>query len=238
MIGKRAASGRARWALAVSAALLLSACAAGKQAQTVEETPVVDAADGNAGTIAIRAVAVKPPDGDYYPKGSSAELQMVLVNESSKPDTLTSITSPAFSGWSSLPKPSSSVSASPVEVASSTSPTASPASSSAGALPLAGGTRRVTLRPNVPVSYGVPDGTHILQVTGITKVLWPGTAIRVTFTFDRAGSTTVDVPIQLTTPPGTQAVGGATSSPPGGGAASEATSQEVTSSVVPTSPSP
>lgn len=225
MIGKRAATGRVRWGLAVATALLASACAAGKQAQTVEETPVNDANDANAGTIALRAVAVEPPSGNYYAKGSSAQLQMVLVNVGSNPDTLTSITSPAFSSWSSLPKTGG---ASPLALSSS----------SVGSLPTAGGTQRVTLPPGVRVSYGVPDATRILQVTGIKQVLWPGSAIRVTFTFDRAGSKSVMVPIQLTTPPGTQAVGGETSSPPGGGAASEPSSAEPSSSVVPTSSSP
>jgi copper(I)-binding protein len=227
VIAKRAATGRVRWALAVAAALLVSACAAGKQAQTVEVTPVNDANDANAGTIALRAVALKAPSGDFYAKGSSAQLQMVLVNIGSKPDTLTSITSPAFSGWGSLPM--SSASASPLALSST----------SAGTLPgSAGGTQKVALPPNIRVSYGVPDATHVLQITGIKQVLWPGSAIRVTFTFQRAGSKTVVVPIQLTTPPGTQAVGGETSSPPGGGAASEPTSEEPSSSLVPTSSSP
>lgn len=214
MIGKRAATGRVRWGLAVAAGLLLSACAAGKQAQTVQETPVNDANDANAGMIAVRALAVRPPSGNFYAKGSSAQLQLVLVNDGSKPDVLTSITSPAFTSWTST---SSAVSQ---QVSTS------------------GGTQRVTLPPNVAVSYGVPNAKHVLQVSGIKQELWPGTAIPVTFTFQRAGSKTVQAPIQLTSSGGTQAVGGETSSPPGGGAASAPASSEASSSAVPVSSSP
>ena len=216
MIGKRAAGGRVRWAVMVSAALLLSACAAGQEAQTVQETPVADANDVNVGTIAIRAVAVKAPTGNYYAKGSSAEMQVVFVNVGSKPDALTSITSPAFTSWSSS------------------------ANSGAVATGLSAsqGSQRITLPPNQRVSFGVPEATRILKVSGIKENLWPGSAIRVTFSFQRAGSKLVFVPIQLTSPPGTQAVGGETSSPPGGGAASEPTSPEPSSSTVPVTSSP
>jgi copper(I)-binding protein len=214
VIGKRTAARRVPWALAVGAALLVSACAAGKQAQTVQETPVNDANDANVGTIAIRAVAVKAPTDNFYAKGSSAQMQVVFVNVGSKPDTLTSITSPAFTSWSSV---STNVSQQ---------------------LSASQGTQRVTVPPGQRVSYGVPDAHAVLKVSGIKEDLWPGSAIKVTFTFQRAGSKLVIVPVQLTPTPGTQAVGGETSSPPGGGAASEPSSAQPSSSVVPASSSP
>jgi copper(I)-binding protein len=203
VIGKRATGGRVRLAIAVSVALLVSACAAGQQAQTVQETPVNDANDANVGDIAIRAVAVRTPSGNFYPKGSSAEMQVVIVNVGSKPDALTSITSPAFSGWRSTSKGG----------------TATGVSASQGS-------QRVTLPPGNRVSFGVPDATRVLEVTGIKENLWPGTVIRVTFAFQQAGTKLVFVPIQLSSTPGTQTVGGATSTSPGAGAASTPTSSE------------
>jgi copper(I)-binding protein len=88
-------------ALAVVAALLTSACAAGQQAATANEKPTLDGANAEVGSINIRGAAIEPPDGNtpYYPTGSDVYVKVVLVNNGNKPDRLTSITSPVASGW-------------------------------------------------------------------------------------------------------------------------------------------
>lgn len=85
--------------LAVCAALATSACAAGQQAQTAQETPVVDGIGGQAGSIALRDVAiVHPSSGPSYQKGSPAEITFVAVNSGQQDDQLVGVTSPAASG--------------------------------------------------------------------------------------------------------------------------------------------
>jgi hypothetical protein len=194
-------------AAALAGTALLSACAAGQQAQTADVTGVNDAVDADAGALAVRAFAVAAPSG-HYAKGGSAQLDGVLVNTGQKPDVLTSITSSAFTGWSSSAKVSGS---------------ASPLAASGSATPASTGSsgQRVPIPPNSAVSYGVPDAKNVLQVTGLKTALYPGDEITVTFTFQRAGSVTAEVPVRLTATPGTEVIGGAPSSPPGAGAASE-----------------
>jgi periplasmic copper chaperone A len=195
-------------AATLAATALLSACAAGQQAQTANVTGVNDAVDADAGAVAVRAFAVAAPSGGHYAKGGSAQLIGVLVNTGQRPDELTSITSPAFTGWSSTSTGTGS--ATPLAAGSAT-PVATSGSSG----------QRVQLPVNSAVSYGVPDATGTLQVTGLKSALFPGDEIKVTFTFQRAGAVTAEVPVKLTATPGSAVVGATPSSPPGAGAASE-----------------
>lgn len=186
---------------------LLSGCAAGQLAQTANVTGVNDAADADAGAVALRAFALAPPSGNYYAKGSSAQLVGVLVNTGQRPDELTSVTSPAFSGWSST----STSTGSAVPLGASATPAAASGTSS----------QRVQLPVNSAVSFGVPAATGTLRVTGIKSALYPGDEIKVTFTFQRAGTVTAELPVKLTPTPGTEVVGATPSTPGGAGAASE-----------------
>ena len=208
--------------IATAVAALLSGCAAGKQAQTAQVTGVIDADDSSIGDIAIRAIAVEmPPSGNSYAPGSSADLQVVIVNNGNKPDTLIGVRSSAFTGWSSMS--GTGASATPLAMSSAATPsgtsTGSAGSTAAGGS--GGGSTHVTIGAMQRVSYGVPDATSTLQVTGIKHRLYAGSQISITFAFQRAGSVTALAPVQLTATPGTAAVGGQTSSPAGGGAASE-----------------
>ena len=75
-----------------AAALLLTGCAAGQRAQTAVESPVVDGVFANVGKINIRAASVSPPTGNFYPVGSNAKLNLVLINNGGTDDILTSVT--------------------------------------------------------------------------------------------------------------------------------------------------
>lgn len=100
MNAPRVPAGRLRIGLAVTAALLASACAAGQQAQTADEKPTLDATNADVGDMALRAIAVEAPTKISYKPGDDAPISIVLVNNGSKPDTLTSISSSQASGWS------------------------------------------------------------------------------------------------------------------------------------------
>lgn len=219
-------------AVAVAGAAVLAGCGAGQQAQTVQVKAVNDAVNGSVGNLGVRAVGIKPPtSGPAYKAGSSAQLQVVIVNVSGNPDTLTAVSSPAFTGWSSstVSKPSSLPLSSPTALRSSMS---APGTSAAS-----GGTQQVRIPGNSRVSYGVPDARAVLTVTGIKHTLYPGEAVPIRFTFAKAGSVTVMAPVQLTSSPGTAVIGGSPSSPAGGGDAPEPTdthTPETTTTPTPT----
>jgi hypothetical protein len=81
------------------------------------------------------------------------------------------------------------------------------AASRTSAKPSASPTRLPTPRKSVTivaggrVSWGVPDATGELLVLHLTKRLYPGTTVPVTFTFANAGTVTVVVPIALSSSP-------------------------------------
>jgi copper(I)-binding protein len=119
--------------------------------------------------------------------------------------------SPVPAPSSSTPMPSSSTPTSPVasspasstgsgessgsESASPTNSPTTPASSTPAALPT--GSQSVSIPARGRASFGTPDATGGLLLTGFTRRVFPGTTVRITFTFARAGSVTVSVPVQL-----------------------------------------
>ena len=84
-------------------ALSLSACAAGRDAQTANQKPSQDGVNADVGSIALRGVALQPPSGTSYKAGSNAQLAVVLVNNGSATDRLTAISTSAAGGWSAYP---------------------------------------------------------------------------------------------------------------------------------------
>lgn len=171
--------------LAVAATLATSACAAGQRSETSEELPTLDGINADVGKVALRGLAVLTPDAATYPKGSNPQLRLVIVNNGPSTDQLTSVSSSISTGWGSYANQILfDDDASPAPDATST---ATP--STAG--------NPVTLTKGVRVSFGVPDADgRILALLKTTKTLYPGTEIAIHFTFAKAGSTTVEVPIQ------------------------------------------
>jgi hypothetical protein len=220
--------------LLVATTLLTSACAAGQDSQTANEKPTHDGTDASVGKIYLRGLAIQAPTGsEFYAKGSDALVRLVIVNIGTSTDTLTGITSSSITGWSAFPRATdaSTVQAADAQAATSptsTSPTtsapatsssadsggASGTSSSSAAAPtssapaLPAGAKTVTIAPNSRVSWGVPDAAGALLLKGIKSRVYPGSAIRLTFTFTRAGSVRVTVPVAITDTPGTAVVPG------------------------------
>lgn len=214
--------GTGRIGLAVVATLLMSACAAGQQAQTAEESATLDGVNKSVGDIALRGLAIAAPVGSaYYLPGSDAELKLVIVNTGSQSDTLTSITSTAVTGWGSFPssaqaKAVQSADGSAAATAGPSASGSSAASSSPASSPAAGpssttanapqGSRAVDIAAGGRTSFGVPETKSVLLLLKTIGKLYPGSSIDVTFTFARAGSVTVTVPIQLSASPGTETI--------------------------------
>jgi copper(I)-binding protein len=204
--------------LAVAAALLTSACAAGQQASTANQKPTLDGTNATVGSMALRGLVIEAPDrGVNYPVGSDAAIKLVLVNTGSKPDRLVSITTKAAADWGSFSTADAATVAAADTAPSTTSavapPTAAPGSASgtesgsatpsgstgsSAPTPLPAPVRSVLIAPSSRVSWGTPESKNVLLLRKTTTELYPGTTVSVTFRFADAGSVTVDVPIALT----------------------------------------
>lgn len=167
-------------AAALAVVPLAGGCAAGFAAQTLHERPVIDGVDTVVGKIHLDAVAVRPPADGVYQPGSSVDVYAVLINTGATTDTLVSVSSPLAASADIVPGP---------RVTPAPTPTAKPAAPSPTNAPVVilGG-QLVRLFPGEP---------HIV-LRGLTETRMPGQFIPVTFTFARAGSVQVRVPVQLT----------------------------------------
>jgi copper(I)-binding protein len=195
-------------ALVICAALITTACAAGKHAQTAEESPAIDGVGAGVGSILLREVSIgSPPNGTSYSVGDAAALRIVIVNNGQQPDQLTSVTTPAASGAAVFNSaqaaagllgatPSGSVGPSSASVGPpTTTPSGSAASSPSGS---SGAFPPVDAPAGGRVSFGINGTDQVIALTGLTSALYPAAAIQITFTFATAGSVTVTVPVQLT----------------------------------------
>lgn len=153
----------------LAASAVLSGCSAGQVAQTATQEPAVNGTSGKAGPIALRNVHISADQSsDYIRPGAEAELIFVAANDSADvADKLVSITTDV------------------------------------GTVTLTGG-------GEVPVNgvlvVGSPDGqdTALSAVEPadaaeakleLTKPITNGITYDFTFTFEKAGDTTVAVPI-------------------------------------------
>jgi copper(I)-binding protein len=196
--------------VAVCATLLSSSCATGQQAQTANEVPAVDATSGGVGAIQLHDVALaSPPDGKSYRAGDDAELQLVIVNDGRSTDSLLSVSTPAASSYRVFASAAqASAAASPGASTSSSaapSPSAAPSSSAASSPSTAPASSAAA--PPAPAPLGVAAGqarafgvvaADPVLVVHLTRTLFPGPSVPITFTFANAGSVTLPVPVQIT----------------------------------------
>ena len=171
------------------------------------------------GPIAIRDAALEYPAGGVYERGSDARLRMVVVNTGIAPDTLVSASSPvatdvtisqgasAGATGGGTPEPASAsetASPSPTDTASgpaepsqSASGTPSAGASGSAPAPTAAPTpenARIQIPPNNNYVSFREDGPRVL-LTGLTQRLRPGQNLRVTLTFENAGSVTMTIAV-------------------------------------------
>ena len=160
-------------------AVLLAGCAAGQVTSTAEIVPVVDGALATVSTMDLRAIAVAPPTDRSWAEGSSAPLQMFLINNSATPDQLVKVSTDRSAS---------------VQVLAQGGVQASAASSAQQA-------QSIDVPGDESVSVGFDPGNPQVVLTGLTENLFPAQTISVTFQFANAGSVTTNVPVRLTSPP-------------------------------------
>jgi copper(I)-binding protein len=186
--------------VAVGAALLTGACAAGQVAQTADEKPSLDGTNGSVGTIDVRGVAFHAPSGSSYSGGSSVPLSAYIVNNGTSADRLVKVESPAFSGgWDVVSTPS-------LLPGPSGAPAPAPASKPVSGRPqkIAPGTAIGLGLQNLSSSgAGSPESLVLLGLGKSFAPLFPGMSAKVTFTFANAGKVTLTVPVELKSTPNT-----------------------------------
>jgi copper(I)-binding protein len=212
-------------AAAASSVVLLAGCAAGKDAQTVEQKPAIDGVSADSATIGIRDAGVAAPEtGTSYPAGSDAPLRLYVVNNGTADDKLTAVSSdastsalltltgpPGTSSTSTSGSASESASPSASGSASATgSASASASASGSGsgstsgsvsgsASPSAAATSvpiPIPANSSVAVGYSAIGPTIILQ--HLNKQLFTSQTVQVTFTFASGVTITAALPVQLT----------------------------------------
>lgn len=84
--------------VAIGAVLLTAACGTGQQAGTSRERPTIDGQNADIGHIALRAISLAAPADGFFSVGDDVALSLVIANNGQdKADTLTSVSSTAFS---------------------------------------------------------------------------------------------------------------------------------------------
>ncbi len=172
----------------------LVACSAGRAAQTAVTRTTSDAAAANLGPLQIRNVYLGAPPTGTWNQGDNVPLYLTVATPSSTAaalgpspsttvDSVTGATSTAASAVVVVP------------AAGTATPSASPG------LPL-GETGTTATRFPLAIPAGAaltlgPDTTH-LELQGLNRPLTPSQYVPVTLTFANAGSTTLDVPVALT----------------------------------------
>jgi copper(I)-binding protein len=168
------------------AAALLAGCSSGQIAETAEVRPSVQGVNVDVGSLALRDLTVQYPDGRGYDKGSDAPLVVRIANNGGRADTLESVETDAAASVSFVGETTASASATP-----SGTPSGTPSATGAAAGPV---------RLNVALPAGqlvvLVRGTNdYLLVKDLRRALAPGQSLRLVFTFEHAGSVTVDVPV-------------------------------------------
>jgi copper(I)-binding protein len=159
-------------ALGIGAVLTLAGCGASQTSQTADQVSVVNGAEGDAQAVAVRNVQMAFPQGEaVYRSGASVPLQGVVANGGPTDDRLVQVSSPfaasaAVSGSSEIPSRTS--------LALTQGPGQGQASVQGG-------------------PSGQPSARVELQ--GLKQDVRPGVTVPVTFTFEKSGSTTVQVPL-------------------------------------------
>jgi copper(I)-binding protein len=193
---------------AAGGALLTAACGAGQIAATADEKPAVDATNGSVGKIQIVDVAFHSPSGKSYASGASVPLTAYIVNNGESADKLVKISSTEFTGgWDVVSTPS--LQAGP---SGAPSPSAQPVTNGAPQTIGAGSAVGFGLENLSSSGAGSPESLVLLGYKG-PQPLFPGSAVKVTFTFANAGQATLTVPVGLTNAPNGQTIPALSGSP-------------------------
>lgn len=164
----------------------LTACAAGQVSETATQIRDKTGAAAQVGDLSLRQAQLAYPIGGQYQQGDDAQLHLTIANGGSADDALIGIQGDGFtdvavtgSGTPTATSSGASLSAAPT--------TAQPTTSS-GARAL-----DITIPAGKSVTLGVNAPTVALE--GLTKSLTSGQNLKLTFTFQKAGTVTMDVSV-------------------------------------------
>lgn len=195
------------------APVALSACSAGQVNQTSAQSRDKVGATARIGNITLRQVELAFPSGGSYAAGSDAVLNAAIVNEGDASDTLVSITGDGFAGvtvtgtgaQATFPTggaaaAATGTSAAPTESATGTSgaeasgtETSGAATTTAAPLPSEGPSSDVGIKiPGNTVIYLGQNAPHV-SLSDLSQSMNAAQAMKVTFTFQRAGAVTLEV---------------------------------------------
>jgi hypothetical protein len=210
---------------AVAAGLLLAGCGAGQVTQTENQQPPINGVnvDSDDHLILLRNLAIEYQGPEGYESGSSAPIQVRIINQNETPIRLVAVTSEA--GSVVLAGPSAVPSSAPAPATSSASPSGGPASPSASqsGSPAPSASGSVSASPSAPPSPTAspspsgppvnrqinieipsrgmvildPTGSRYLLLTGLREELRPGQSVMMTFRFDNAKEIEASVPIAV-----------------------------------------
>jgi copper(I)-binding protein len=200
---------------AVIGAVVLAGCSAGQITQTSSQVTAVDGANANAGTIAVRNAHFALPEdvktAVAYPRGSSAPLQLVIINTGGATDELVSVTSPIagtgeVTGKRDVPggrtllvegEPQAAAAATPTAAAGATPSAAAGATPSATAGPPSATPAPTTAAATPSAEPLSPDaaGTAQIVLTGLRDDIRSGITYEVVLNFRNAGPLRLAVPV-------------------------------------------
>ena len=157
--------------------LALGACSAGQVTQTAtQEQNLGNQAD--VGDLNLRAVELPYPTGGFYAAGSDARLLAAVASNSASDDTLVSVKGSDFTGVEVVP-------------AATASPSAAAGGGGGGG---GGGNVGLTVPAGGTLYIGNGDGPSVTLV-GLADQVGVGQYVDVTFTFQKAGEVSLQVPV-------------------------------------------
>ena len=163
----------------------LSACSAGQVNQTSTQLRDKVGPAAVIGDLELRAVQLAYPTSGSYSAGDDAELNMAVVNDGAEDDTLTGIDGTGFER---------------VRVTGSATGTGAPASptgTSAAPTTSSGGQRAVNIAVPADSTLFLGRNGPTVTLVGLSEDLTPAQTIELTFTFERAGEVTLQVPVAV-----------------------------------------
>jgi hypothetical protein len=188
-------------------AVALAGCGAGQITQTSDQVAAVAGANATVGPIAIRNARIEFDTAAHgaavYLAGSSAPLEMSIVNTGNEADTLVSASSPVasavqISGTTTIPGGRTLVVAgTPADATATPATTAAPTATDTAApapAPTTATPTTTAATPTVEPPF-VEQGTANIVLTGLRQDLEVGPTYPVTLTFQRAGSVQLGVPV-------------------------------------------
>ncbi len=174
-------------ALAAGAAIALSACGSGQVSQTAVQQAAVNGNSASAGDIALRNVHIAYPSSEEYSiePGGKAVLAFTIVNESTETtDKLVSITT----DYAASVVAGEEVAGLVIKPQTSLQAGELPAGESAEA-------EAEKQIENKDQDTDAPAALMLVVLEDIKAGVRPGLTIPITFTFEKAGPVTVQVPV-------------------------------------------